>query len=105
MDIAHTRLPFSLHTVALSELRGGPDKIPGSRPHCNRVFQNQHWPIPEPVQSSGCRSDDGVWDGGPPSLLLTVLAVLPREDLVAGVTRQIFEGKVLLHIGDGLAFI
>ena len=47
-------IPPSLHPGALTVLGGCPDTLLGPRSYSVRVTQRQHWPSPEPEQSSGC---------------------------------------------------
>ena len=91
---AHRYIPSALYNGAMNVLRGGPENILVLGPYCSRVTQRRHRTIPEPAQPIGHGYADGVWSGGTPPTLLTVLAVPPHEYMFAGATRQIFEGNM-----------
>ena len=91
---SHQHVPSSLHTRALTGLIGGPGTILGPVPHRVRGPQCLHRPSPELSQLVDHGFADGVQAGGPPSSLMTVLVVPPYEDMFAGATRHIVEGKL-----------
>ena len=103
MDPTHHHIPPYLHPGALSRLGGGPNMIPLPISHSVRVHILQHLPIPDPSQSVGRWSSDGVRVDGPPPPLLEMLVVPEHEDVVSGETRQFDAGKRWLHLGDILA--
>ena len=82
-DTAHRHVPSSLHTISLTVLGRVPDMLPGTGYHCVRGTQRRHHPIPEPVQSAGCWSANGVQSGGLPPPLSASLDITPHEDMVA----------------------
>ena len=93
-------IPPSLHPGALTVLGGCPDTLLGPRSYSVRVTQRQHWPSPEPEQSSGCWSAAGVWADWPPPPIPETLELTAHEDVVSGDTGQSDAGKMWLHIGN-----
>ena len=96
----HCRIPPSLHPGALTVIWGVPDRFTGAKSHIDRGPQCQYRPSPEPLQSAGCWSDDGVRAGGPHPPLSAALEVPTHEDVFSCETRHIDAGKMWLHLGE-----
>ena len=61
--------------------------------HSVGVLQSRHRPNPEPLQSSGILSYDGVRYNGSPPPLTELLEVPAHEDVVSGDKSQIDVSK------------
>ena len=80
----HCHIPPSLHPGALTGIEGAPVTLPEPGSLIVRGPQCQHRTIPEPPHSECCWYADGVWYGGPPSSLPSMLTIMPHEDVITG---------------------